>query len=147
MLILYAIIVAMFSFVFFFFQAEDGIRDLTVTGVQTCALPILVRRQRRCPAAPRCPRPARACGPSPLPPRRRAARAPPRAPDRASCAPGPARPARPGRSGPPQVPPPPGARPRSAPARGGRAPCAVEDHGSSTADYWQWVFSHVRGPP
>src|SRR2546427_10753048 len=29
---------------FFFFQAEDGIRDLTVTGVQTCALPILGRR-------------------------------------------------------------------------------------------------------
>src|SRR5438309_6646913 len=27
---------------FFFFQAEDGIRDGTVTGVQTCALPILV---------------------------------------------------------------------------------------------------------
>src|SRR3989475_6562411 len=27
---------------FFFFQAEDGIRDLTVTGVQTCALPICV---------------------------------------------------------------------------------------------------------
>src|SRR2546430_11583435 len=27
---------------FFFFQAEDGIRDLTVTGVQTCALPILL---------------------------------------------------------------------------------------------------------
>src|SRR6267378_2755546 len=27
---------------FFFFQAEDGIRDLYVTGVQTCALPILV---------------------------------------------------------------------------------------------------------
>src|SRR2546430_4578151 len=26
----------------FFFQAEDGIRDLTVTGVQTCALPILL---------------------------------------------------------------------------------------------------------
>src|SRR2546430_4395131 len=26
----------------FFFQAEDGIRDLTVTGVQTCALPICV---------------------------------------------------------------------------------------------------------
>src|SRR6266496_6635041 len=26
--------------VFFFFQAEDGIRDLYVTGVQTCALPI-----------------------------------------------------------------------------------------------------------
>src|SRR2546427_12181451 len=28
---------------FFFFQAEDGIRDLTVTGVQTCALPISKR--------------------------------------------------------------------------------------------------------
>src|SRR5438270_6665990 len=27
-------------FCFFFFQAQDGIRDLTVTGVQTCALPI-----------------------------------------------------------------------------------------------------------
>src|SRR5437867_10761063 len=29
-------------FFFFFFQAEDGIRDRTVTGVQTCALPISV---------------------------------------------------------------------------------------------------------
>src|SRR5688572_32010540 len=29
-----------FGLCFFFFQAEDGIRDLTVTGVQTCALPI-----------------------------------------------------------------------------------------------------------
>src|SRR3954468_941364 len=29
---------------FFFFQAEDGIRDLYVTGVQTCALPILAER-------------------------------------------------------------------------------------------------------
>src|SRR2546428_3790156 len=28
---------------FFFFQAEDGIRDLIVTGVQTCALPISLR--------------------------------------------------------------------------------------------------------
>src|SRR5438270_12945921 len=28
------------GFSLFFFQAEDGIRDLTVTGVQTCALPI-----------------------------------------------------------------------------------------------------------
>src|SRR5206468_7094811 len=27
-------------YIFFFFQAEDGIRDLIVTGVQTCALPI-----------------------------------------------------------------------------------------------------------
>src|SRR5712692_11611729 len=31
---------------FFFFQAEDGIRDGTVTGVQTCALPILPRKDR-----------------------------------------------------------------------------------------------------
>src|SRR5256886_11437186 len=30
----------------FFFQAEDGIRDLTVTGVQTCALPICRREAR-----------------------------------------------------------------------------------------------------
>src|SRR2546425_7732516 len=29
--------------VFFFFQAEDGIRDKLVTGVQTCALPIYFR--------------------------------------------------------------------------------------------------------
>src|SRR5262249_59121371 len=28
------------SYFFFFFQAEDGIRDWSVTGVQTCALPI-----------------------------------------------------------------------------------------------------------
>src|SRR5439155_17348374 len=36
----------------FFFQAEDGIRDGHVTGVQTCALPISLRRtsQRRVPA-------------------------------------------------------------------------------------------------
>src|SRR2546430_6695744 len=32
----------------FFFQAEDGIRDLTVTGVQTCALPISVPIQLLC---------------------------------------------------------------------------------------------------
>src|SRR5206468_8935767 len=32
---------------FFFFQAEDGIRDLIVTGVQTCALPISERPRRR----------------------------------------------------------------------------------------------------
>src|SRR5438046_7807672 len=30
---------------FFFFQAEDGIRDWSVTGVQTCALPISTLRQ------------------------------------------------------------------------------------------------------
>src|SRR5688572_31879560 len=31
----------------YFFQAEDGIRALTVTGVQTCALPIFEHRARR----------------------------------------------------------------------------------------------------
>src|SRR5438132_4666427 len=31
---------------FFFFQAEDGIRDHCVTGVQTCALPICLSRRR-----------------------------------------------------------------------------------------------------
>src|SRR6185436_13698944 len=35
----------MFVFVFFFFQAEDGIRDDLVTGVQTCALPIWLGRR------------------------------------------------------------------------------------------------------
>src|SRR5690349_24718899 len=52
---------------FFFFQAEDGIRDLYVTGVQTCALPISnslrgfqdLRRDRR------VEHPARAAGPLP----------------------------------------------------------------------------------
>src|SRR5256886_2970997 len=41
---------------FFFFQAEDGIRDLTVTGVQTCALPIswrLCRNRRGADVSPR----------------------------------------------------------------------------------------------
>src|SRR5256886_12121956 len=44
----------------FFFQAEDGIRDLTVTGVQTCALPISVPAgagaapQARGPRGPWC---------------------------------------------------------------------------------------------
>src|SRR2546422_8388645 len=42
-------------FFFFFFQAEDGIRDVAVTGVQTCALPICVlwpadRDRDRCAA-------------------------------------------------------------------------------------------------
>src|SRR6266702_6419321 len=37
---------AVSSVVFFFFQAEDGIRDGHVTGVQTCALPISLRRSR-----------------------------------------------------------------------------------------------------
>src|SRR3712207_7895542 len=48
-----------FIFSFFFFQAEDGIRDIGVTGVQTCALPISdgwgARPWRGC--RPRTPRP------------------------------------------------------------------------------------------
>src|SRR2546421_7636829 len=35
---------------YFFFQAEDGIRDLIVTGVQTCALPILALITPRAPS-------------------------------------------------------------------------------------------------
>src|SRR5437868_15518662 len=38
-------------FFFFFFQAEDGIRDRNVTGVQTCALPILTRSGQACAAS------------------------------------------------------------------------------------------------
>src|SRR5688572_33245007 len=50
----------LFLHFFFFFQAEDGIRDLTVTGVQTCALPILICSKRS--------RPCRRCSaPSPSP--------------------------------------------------------------------------------
>src|SRR6266511_2705122 len=37
---------------FFFFQAEDGIRDFHVTGVQTCALPISIERRLRREPAP-----------------------------------------------------------------------------------------------
>src|SRR5256885_8800554 len=56
---------------FFFFQAEDGIRDYKVTGVQTCALPIstaiissntfcfFVRLPARCHASPNSPPPRR----------------------------------------------------------------------------------------
>src|SRR5437879_8957623 len=38
----YVYFCCIFFFLFFFFQAEDGIRDTSVTGVQTCALPISV---------------------------------------------------------------------------------------------------------
>src|SRR5690348_17407284 len=53
---------------FFFFQAEDGIRDGRVTGVQTCALPILLRV--RSPRRPACA-PVLRC--APLHPARRSA--------------------------------------------------------------------------
>src|SRR5690606_39824327 len=36
------------AIIFFFFQAEDGIRDFHVTGVQTCALPICCNGRRGC---------------------------------------------------------------------------------------------------
>src|SRR2546427_8437816 len=49
---------------FFFFQAEDGIRDLTVTGVQTCALPILHLLYE----VTGCPWSVRPASPSPRPP-------------------------------------------------------------------------------
>src|SRR5690606_41086962 len=54
--------------VFFFFQAEDGIRDFHVTGVQTCALPIYpdrrapVRRRRTRTAGSDAGRPAQRRG-------------------------------------------------------------------------------------
>src|SRR5207249_2503020 len=40
------------GYIDFFFQAEDGIRDRNVTGVQTCALPILMGDQSGAPAIP-----------------------------------------------------------------------------------------------
>src|SRR2546421_2006691 len=64
---------------FFFFQAEDGIRDLIVTGVQTCALPIstlyrgvsdtTARPQARQPRADAAPARSRwyPTGPGPCP--------------------------------------------------------------------------------
>src|SRR2546421_6112083 len=58
-------VVNCFLLFFFFFQAEDGIRDLIVTGVQTCALPIY--------SVPGHPG-ARSGGPREAPARRRAAR-------------------------------------------------------------------------
>src|SRR2546421_3646326 len=47
------------SLFFFFFQAEDGIRDLIVTGVQTCALPISHRERVRLLEDHRHPAPQR----------------------------------------------------------------------------------------
>src|SRR2546430_11518689 len=41
-LYLLVLILLLMPTLYFFFQAEDGIRDLTVTGVQTCALPIFL---------------------------------------------------------------------------------------------------------
>src|SRR6266498_4650471 len=63
---------AMIMWWFFFFQAEDGIRDADVTGVQTCALPISRRRPRRRPG----PRRGRAWWPPARPTARRTRRTP-----------------------------------------------------------------------
>src|SRR6266536_5364517 len=49
----------LFFCIFFFFQAEDGIRDPLVTGVQTCALPISLRHSWRHSPAPLHGPPAR----------------------------------------------------------------------------------------
>src|SRR2546421_4060583 len=63
LLVVFTDLIACVVYVFFFFQAEDGIRDLIVTGVQTCALPICGDRP---PTLARCPTPisgvARTCG-------------------------------------------------------------------------------------
>src|SRR5690606_39315850 len=66
--------------IFFFFQAEDGIRDFHVTGVQTCALPISTPRAARArprssasarrPSTSRSARAACPCRPTPRRPRR-----------------------------------------------------------------------------
>src|SRR5262249_59375255 len=66
--------------IFFFFQAEDGIRYWSVTGVQTCALPISAHRRR-------AERPARALGAGEALRRRRGPRQRARAAEigRASC--------------------------------------------------------------
>src|SRR3712207_2998280 len=45
------------DFFFFFFQAEDGIRDIGVTGVQTCALPISTREDGASGVSSICPKP------------------------------------------------------------------------------------------
>src|SRR5690606_40894416 len=47
-LILCTSFLVLMLFLIFFFQAEDGIRDFHVTGVQTCALPISSSRERSC---------------------------------------------------------------------------------------------------
>src|SRR3989442_5832981 len=71
------------SFFFFFFQAEDGIRDADVTGVQTCALPISVRcawprhRRDRLPAGPIASRADPRAPPRERTPRARRGSAPP----------------------------------------------------------------------
>src|SRR5205085_9294729 len=84
------------SVFFFFFQAEDGIRDLTVTGVQTCSSDLPAARRAARPP-PACARRATASAPPPPPPRRRSSPGPPRTPPGPPTAPSTRR-AAPGRS-------------------------------------------------
>src|SRR2546427_7394877 len=59
---------------FFFFQAEDGIRDLTVTGVQTCALPICAAGRAERARRPQGGRPCLRAGDGRRGPQRRGTR-------------------------------------------------------------------------
>src|SRR2546422_9892825 len=95
------------QFFFFFFQAEDGIRDVAVTGVQTCALPILPSSFRITSL------PGRVTGAVPIK-SRTSLRAAPRSVKTL-------RPDRP-QSGPRRPPPPPPRPAGNAPRRGGAAP-------------------------
>src|SRR5215216_2409812 len=105
--------------VFFFFQAEDGIRDDLVTGVQTCALPIWPGARRRGRRGAGCRR--RCPGPTRRPPRPRPA--PGSGSGRTPCRPWP-RPRPGGPSAPPRPPPRPSARPWTrTPATTGPGPC------------------------
>src|SRR3989441_51289 len=58
-----------FFYIFFFFQAEDGIRDKLVTGVQTCALPISPGGRPHRASGPRTPSTSGRRTPSPAPAR------------------------------------------------------------------------------
>src|SRR3712207_7772141 len=66
----------------FFFQAEGGIRDIGVTGVQTCALPIYLRAPRRVIVRPAPPRPGHRPPPGEPASPQRAAQARPATPRR-----------------------------------------------------------------
>src|SRR5258708_1867445 len=52
--------------IFFFFQAEDGIRDDLVTGVQTCALPICENRMARATPQKMAPMNSQSTAPKPM---------------------------------------------------------------------------------
>src|SRR2546430_6209766 len=59
-----SLVIMSWSLLFFFFQAEDGIRDLTVTGVQTCALPISAAKAHQRASSLRIGGCSLSCGPS-----------------------------------------------------------------------------------